>query len=329
MSFSVDLLNSIRNEASQEYQNRVPVATQDNIDRVGNALQTYNLVYNEYFPALVHKIGLSQIESKLFKNKLARFKSGTIYTEQDVEEIFIEMAKAEGAFDGKGTNPLGRRNNPDVKVVYHRLNREDVYAITVGDMDIRRAFGSAATHDVFVTGLFNALYSGAEYDEYVMMKRLLGSYNGYCKVTGCTEPTDHETAKDFVKNVQKVATDLTFASKAYNKQGVTTWTEKAKQVLFVHKDVVAEIDVEVLARAINQNKTDVPVEIVTLDDFGELTDALAVLADEDIFKVWDTLMVTETQRNAHGLFTNVFLHVHQIQSLSPFKNAVLFTTATE
>lgn len=326
MGFSVSVLNNIRDNASQEYKSRIPVATQENIISVGNALETYELLYNEFFPALFNKIGKTMIESKLFKNKLSRFKSGTIFTQQDVEEMFIEMSKAEGKYDKTGPNPLGRRNPPNVKVVYHRLNRQDYYAITIGDLDVLRVFRSEASLDTFITGLFNSVYSGAEYDEWLAMKNLLATYDGYTNY-GVAEITDEATAKEFVKTLRKASQDMTFASTALNKAGVMTWTPVEKQVLFINKDVLAEVDVEVLSKAFNMGKTNIQVEVVSMDDFGELADTYGLLVDESFFRVWDTLSKMEPQRNAQGLFTNYFYHIHQILSLSPFKNAVRFTTA--
>ena len=326
MGFSVSVLNNIRANASPEYQSRIPEATQQNIISVGNALETYNLLYNEFFPALFNKIGKTMIESKLFKNKLARFKSGTIYTQQDVEEIFIEMDKAEGNYDPTGPNPLGRRSGPDVKVVYHRQNRQDYYAKSIGDLDVIRVFRSEASLDTFITGLFNSMYSGAERDEELAMKNLLATYDGYCDY-GVTAITDEASAKDFVKTVRKASLDMTFLSTEYNKAGVQTWTPVGDQVLFINKDVLAEIDVEVLSKAFNMGKTDIQVDIVAMDNFGSMTDTYGLLVDKDFFRVWDTLSKMEPQRNAQGLFTNYFYHVHQILSLSPFKNAIRLTTA--
>ncbi len=325
MGFSVSVLNNIRANASTEYQARVPEATQANILSVGNALETYNLLYSEFFPALFNKIGKSHIESMLFKNKLAKYKTGSILSQQDVEEIFVEMLAAEGAYDKNGPNPLGRRNGPEVKSVYHRMNRQDYYVLTVGDIDVVRVFRSEATLDAFITAKFNAVYSGAEYDEWNYMKNLLATYDGYFNY-GVAAITDEATAKDFVKTVRKASQDLTFASKSFNKSGVMTKTDVKKQVLFINKDVVAEIDVEVLAKAFNMGKTDIQVDIEVMDDFGSLENTYGLLVDRDIIKVWDTLSKMEPQRNAQGLFTNYFYHVHQILSMSPFKNAVRFTT---
>lgn len=326
MGFSVSVLNTIRNNASQEYQSRIPEATQQNIISVGNALETYNLLYNEFFPALFNKIGKTMIESKLFKNKLAKFKSGTLYTQQDVEEIFIEMAKSAKKYDPQGKTALARREADDVKVVYHRLNRQDYYDKSIGDLDVIRVFRSEASLDTFITGLFNSMYSRAEHDEWVHMKNLLATYDGYCDY-GVPVITEGNGAKDFVKTVRKASMDMTFASDKLNKSKVMTWTPVADQVLLIHKDVLAEVDVEVLAKAFNMGKTDIQVEVIAMDDFGSMENTYGLLVDKSFFRVWDTLSKMEPQRNAEGLFTNYFYHVHQILSLSPFKNAIRLTTA--
>lgn len=327
MGYSVSILNNIRANASNEYQERIPVATRENITAVGNALQTYELLFNEFCAALVNKIGKTILETKLFKNKLAKFKLGTITNAQDVEEIFVEMCKAEGAYDKNGPNPLGRRTPPDVKVLYHRLNRQDYYAISIGDIDFVRVFRSEETLDEFIAGLFNSVYSGANYDEWLAMKDLIATYEGYFdyEVPAIAGENAEASAKTFVKTLRKAVNDLSFVSTQYNAAGVKTWTDRKDMVLLVNKDVVAEVDVEVLAKAFNLGKTDIEVSIEVLDDFGALTDTYGILMDKKWFRVWDTLSTMRQQSpNAQGLFTNYFYHVHQILSASRFKNAVRF-----
>ncbi len=329
MGYSIGVLNNIRLNASEEYKNRIPVATQENITNIGNALQQYTLLYNEFCNALVNKIGKTILESKLFENRLARFKSGTVLDQKDVEEIFIEMAKAEGSYDPLGSNPLGRREAPDVKVIYHRQNRQDVYCITIGDVDFLRVFKSEATLDSFISRLINTVYSGANYDEWLAMKNLVATYDGYFEVE-CTQIEDgskvdqHNTAVDFIKNLRKVVMDVSFPSTKFNKAGVMTWSNPSEMVLLINKDLLTEIDVEVLSKAFNMGKTDIQVEVVPMDDFGSMSDTMAILVDKDWFRVYDTLSHFEPQRNAHGMFTNYFYHVHQILSASTFKNAIRF-----
>lgn len=324
-STTLGILNNIRQNASQEYIDRIPEATRENITSVGNALQKYTLLYNEFCDALFNKIGKTIIESKLFSNKLARFKSGTVMTGQDVEEIFVEMAKSEGAYDKTGPNPLGRRSPSEIKALYHRLNRQDVYAISIGDVDFIRAFQSESTLGEFIKRQIESVYSGASYDEWCAMKELIATYEGIAtvKTTAFTGANGADAGKQFVKTLRKLAQDMTFASRSYNKAKVLTWTQPENLVLFVNKDIVAEVDVEVLAKAYNMGKTDIQIEIVTMDDFGTgASQPYAILADHEWVKVFDVLSHMETQRNAQGMFTNYFLHIHQILSLSDFKNAV-------
>lgn len=339
MGYSIGVLNNIRLNASQEYQDRIPVATQETIQAIGNALQTYTLLYNEFADALMNKIGKTLIEQKLFKNRLARFKSGTVLTQQDVEEIFIEMAKAEGSYDKDGKNPLGRRNPPDIKAIYHRMNRQDYYCVSIGDIDFVRVFRSEATLDSFITGLINSVYSGATYDEWVAMKELLGQYDGYAlaQVDG-GDPDSSEPEIDpkaFVKTVRKLVQDMSFPSRKFNKAGVMTWTNPEDLVLLCNKDLLAEVDVEVLSKAYNMGKTDIQIEVIPMDDFGSMEDTdhmsivgvpyAAILMDKDFLRIYDTLSHMEPQRNAQGLFTNYFYHIHQILSASTFKQAVAIT----
>lgn len=327
MGFSISVLNNIRANASQEYQTRIPVATQENISTIGNALQTYTPLYNEFSTALLCKIGKTMVESKLFKNRLARFKSGTIVDQQDVEEIFVEMVKAEGKFNPNGPNPLGRREATQDKVVYHRMNRQDVYVVSIGDLDFRRVFRSEATLDAYITKKINALYSGANKDEFLVMVNLLATYDGYVdyEVPVIAGEDAGTTTKTFVKTLRKAVMDVTLdSSTEYNKAKVETWSNPGDLVLLVHKDVLAEVDVEVLAKAFNMGKTDIDVTVVPMPHFGTMTDCYGLLVDKDWFRVWDTLSHMEPQRNAHGLFTNYFYHVQQIVSCSPFKNAVKF-----
>ena len=345
MGYSIGVLNSIRHENTEEYQNRIPEATRENIASIGVALKQYPVLYNEFCDALINKIGKTILESKLFENRLARFKQGTVIDQKDVEEIFIEMSKSEGAYDPAGPNPLGRRNGPDVHALYHRQNRQDVYCISIGDIDFLRVFRSEATLDSFITRKIQSVYSGANYDEWLAMKNLLTTYDGY-KVAmvgsmvpgGNCEGDPIRYAKNLVKTTRKLAMDMTFPSTKFNDAGVMTTSDPKKMVLLLNKDIVTEVDVELLAQAYNKGNTNIQLEIIPMDNFdgfdlkgysakggtenGEAVGVAGLLVDEDWFRVFDTLFHFEPQRNAHGLFTNYFLHVHQILSASRFKNAV-------
>lgn len=339
MGYSATILNDIRLTQDEEYQARIPVATQNNISTIGQAFTTYTVQANDFIDALLNKIGRTKLMQKMFKNKLSRFKSGEVVSPHDVEEIFIEMAKAEGSYDKDGKNPLGRRTPPDVKTIYHRQNRQDYYAISIGDIDFMRVFRSESTLDAFIKGLINSVYSADEYDEWLAMKNLIATYTktvegqkqvGYFDYEVKSNTDKKEFAKTFLKTLRKAVQDGSFASTQYNVAGVNTWCAPEDQILLVHKDVVVECDVEQLASAFHQSNTDMKVvpTIIVMDNFGSLTDTYGILVDKEWFRIFDTLVHMEPQRNAQGLFTNYFYHHHQILSASTFCNAVRFKKVT-
>lgn len=342
MGFSIEVLNSVRANASDEYQNRIPEATQQNLLSIGQAFKTYTPLYNEFCSALLNKIGKTIIEQNMSKNRLAKFKAAGIHDPKDVEEIFIEQIKAEGSYDPTGANPLGRREGPDVQVVYHRQNRQDKYVISLGDLDFLRVFRNEGTLDAFLKGRLQAVYSAAEKDEWLCMKNLIATFGveydelgdqlntpKYCEyeVPVITNDNAESAAKRFVKTLRKACLDVQFDSTEFNAAGVEIHTDPSHMTLLINKDVLAEVDVEVLAKAMNMGKTDIQVSIIPMDDFGDnksgdMADTYGLLIDNNWFRVYDTLFHMEPQRNADGLFTNYFLHVHQILSASPFKTAI-------
>lgn len=344
MSLATTILNAIRDNADTEYQERVPEATKTNINEIGRILDTYEPLYNQFVTNLIHKIGRTYVETALFQNKLKRFKSGEISSQQDIEEIFVEaFRKAEGAYDkdggigeGKTNHPLKRREYQDVQVYYHRMNRQDYYAITVERVDVIRAFRSENALNQFLTAQLNSMTTGIEYDEWLHMKKLLGEaiangdFYDY-QVTAITDSlTDTQlqrACKDFVRTMKKAIADVSYVSRLYNPAGVKTKTEKKDLVLFINKDIPPHLDVDMYSSIFGPGYADLNIEIVELDNFGEdNTGTYALLCDREWFKVFDTLNVMKTQENAVGLYTTFFHHIWQILSYSKFKTAIRFGT---
>lgn len=334
MAFSLDILNKIRASASQEYQTRIPEATRENIASIGMAFATYTPLYNEFCSALLNRIGLTLFATTTFQNKLKHFKKGELTSGQDVQEIFVQMASAEGEYDPEGKNPFGRRDPAPTDVVYHRQNRRDKYVMSIGDLDFRRTFTSPAVLDAFLSAQLNSIYTADEYDEWVIFKELFGSYS-FKRKDGTTHSyfeyevplldgaNNASAVKTFVKTLKKAVQDQTFMSTDFNAAGVKRRTDPDKFTLLLHKDILPEIDVELLMTAFNPGKGSISPTIITMDDFGGLSsDTYGLLIEDDFCRIWDTLIHSEQIRNPDGLFTNTFYHHHQILSASPFRNAV-------
>ena len=172
-----DILNAIRNDASTEYQERIPEATRNNIADIGNALLNYNAGLNEFLGALVNRIGLVAIKNRLYSNPLKEFKKGMLNYGDTIEEIFVEIAKAKHYDVEPNTNNLGdvfEVTKPKVLSRFHKVNRQDFYPVTINQDILRRAFLSEQNLDDFISKIFDSLYSADEYDEFLLMKNLIG-----------------------------------------------------------------------------------------------------------------------------------------------------------
>jgi hypothetical protein len=325
---NITVVNTVWENASPDYQARIPLATQTNITTVGNAILNYDIAKNEFINALVNRISLTLISSKMATNKLSMFKNGMLEYGADVEEIFVKMAQANHFDVDTAEAEVFKRKNPDVLAMFHRVNREDFYKVTIEEAQIKRAFLSSDGLGKLVAGIVNSLYSGDAYDEYILMKQLIADYftrTDHAKKIVVPKVVDQDTAQQFMEVVKQTATDFTFMDTSFNPQGVLTKAEQNEQVLLIHKNVDTKVSTNLLAWAFNNGNFDTNVQKVVVDDFGTLANAQAVLVDKGFFMVWDKLYKTTNQYNGEGMYWNYWLHHHQLLSTSQFKNAVLFS----
>lgn len=325
---SVQILNTIRANASSTYQERIPEATQDNIREVGNAMMTYTATQNEFLNALVNRIARVLITSKSYQNPLRMFKKGILEYGETVEEIFANIAKAHEFDPAVAEKEVFKREIPDVNAVFHRMNLQNFYKVTISDEQLRQAFLSADGVTDLIGKIVDTLYTGSEFDEFLCMKQQIVDGINVGKFQPVTIPTPTaENAQEIVTTIKGISNKLEFMSSAYNYMGVLTHTKKDDQILIVNAEFDAVIDVNVLASAFNMDKAEFMGHKVLVDDFGPLTDVVAVLVDRSWFMVWDNLIRFTENYNGEGLYWNYFYHVWKTFSSSPFANAIVFTTA--
>jgi hypothetical protein len=331
MADNITTMNTVWENASTDYQTRIPLATRDNMTAVGNAILNYTVAKNEFIDALVNRISLVLVSSKMAKNKLAMFKKGMLEYGADIEEIFTSMAQAQHFDVAIAETEVFKRVTPDVKAMFHRANREDFYKVTIEEAQLKRAFLSSDGLGKLVASIVNSMYSADAHDEYVLMKELVAQYVSNVatgetshKVIEVPKVVDQTTAQAFMRAVKQTSTDFTFMSPDFNPQGVMQKSEKSEQVLLIHKNVDTLISTDLLAWAFHGDNFDANIQKVVVDDFGSLANAQAALVDKNFFMVWDKLYETRQQYNGQGMYWQYWLHHHQLLSTSQFQNAVLF-----
>jgi hypothetical protein len=330
MPSNLTTLNTIWDNASTEYQNRVPQATRDNITAVGNAILNYSATKNEFLDALINRISLVLVSSKMAKNKLGQFKAGMIEYGSDIEEIYTSMASAVPFSVATAETDVYKRVKPDVKSIFHRVNRQDMYKVTIEEGQIKRAFLSNDGLGKLVSTIVNSLYSGDTYDEYTLYKETIAKYwqddkNSKTAVIDTMKVQDQNTAKAFMRNIIQTSKDMSYMNTNFNAMGVKQFTDLSDQVLILHKNVATYLDTDLLAWVYDGKKFDPNVQVIEVDNFGSLANTQAVLVDRNWFRIFDKLFETRNIYNPQGLYWNYFLHHHQLLSYSLFQQAVRFT----
>lgn len=334
---AIATVNAIRQDASDSYLARVPLATLSNIMDVGNPILKYDTIQNEFLNALVCKIAMTIIENKVYTNPLEVFKKGAMPLGASVEMIHTNPVKG-NTFSGNGVDSDGKTAlnlyTPDVKALYFSLNRQDQYSTSVSNEQLQTAFTSWENVDNLIGSIINALYSGDSIDEFTLMKQLFvgGVETGkLCSEYIGNPSTSESNAKTFVKRVNTLSGLFRFASSNYNKyieqegatgEPVQTWVERDNQVIILPTEILTTIDIEVLAFAFNLTKAEFRSRVIEVDSFNN-SNIICVICDVATIQVYDNLKKMTEQLNAKGLFTNYFWTHWETLSLSLFSNCVV------
>lgn len=350
---SVDILNAIRNNASANYRDYVPAARQDveSIREIGAIIMDYPALQNEFLSALVNRIGRVMITSKSYENPWSIFKKGLLEFGETIEEIFVNIAKPFEYDPAVAESKVFAREIPDVRAAFHILNYQKFYKSTIQNEQLRQAFLSWDGITDLISKIVEAMYTGANYDEFQTMKYMLAKNILNGRLNAVQIPTVSEgNMKSIVGTVKGVSNNYEFMSNKYNVAGVATYSSKDEQYFIIDSNFDATMDVEVLASAFNMDRAAFIGHRVLIDSFGELdterlnllfaadpnyipiTDAEltalkqipAVLVDRNWFMVFDNMMNFTEQYNGEGLYWNYWYHTWKTFSVSPFANASVF-----
>lgn len=354
---SAEVLNAIRNNASINYRNYVPVATEsaESIKEIGAIIMDYPALQNEFLSSLVNRIAAVRLTSKLYYNPWTIFKQGLLEFGETTEEIFVDIAKPFQFDPAVAESELFKREIPDVRSAFHIMNYQKFYKTTVSNDQLRQAFLSINGISNLIAKIVDAMYTGANYDEFLTMKYMLAIHllRGQLYPEEI-KPVTSENMYDITAQIKGISNNLTFLSTNYNITGVHNNSLKEDQFLILNSKFDASMDVNVLATAFNMDKAEFMGKRVLVDSFGtleldrlkmllgdnpnyhEFTEAElkaldsipAVIVDKNFFMIFDNFQSFTEEYNGQGLYWNYFFHTWKTFSVSPFANAIMLIPAT-
>lgn len=348
----LNILNALRNNASNNYKDYVPPITDvSELKQIGKIIMDVPALQNEFLNALINRIALVRITSKMFDNPWARFKKGFLEYGETIEEVFVDLINVY-EFDAEtAETELFKRVNPDVRAAFHVMNYRKFYKVTIERQKLAKAFLSASGMNDLITYIMTAIYTSASYDEFLTMKYMLARNI----LAGRMYPIEiasvsEANMKSIVTTVKGTSNLLEFPSRKYNPAGVFQHTDKADQYILIDTQFDASMDVNVLASAFNMDRAQFMGNRVAIDGFGNLDnerlaelfaddpyyveisdEELAALneiplavVDENFWMVYDNLNEFREVENGQGLYWNYFYHQWKTFSTSPFSNAIVY-----
>lgn len=354
---SPQIINAILNSNKGVFTG-VPYATNspESIKQIGAVIMNNPDMQNSYIRALVNRIGLVIINSRLFWNPLSPLKKGTLDFGETIEEIFVKLAQPYQYDPDYWEGKEFKRFLPDVASAFHVVNYEIFYPVTIQNEELRKAFLSWGGMEELIRGIVEQVYTGANWDEYQVMLYLLGRQllNGNIK-TVALPTASKDTMDDIVTEINATSNIFsTTMSTDYNFAGVPNIVPKDKQVILMTSKFSAAINVKVLAAAFNMEKAEFIGRQILVSAFDDLDiprlnkllsghpdyvefsgEELAmlklvdcVLMDERYFQVYDYLRKFTEQYSGINLYWNYYYHVQSVMSTSPFAPVVGFVEAT-
>ena len=326
------ILDKVRLKGTDDYQQRVPSATQTGVANTMRYLfDPMNRQYlNDCVWSMVNRIGLTVMaQNTPFENPFAVFKKENLYWGSTVQEIAVKWIKAHGYKDD--AEDLLKMHRPEAAVWFYEMNRKDQYPISWTNDELRQAFLDDFGLNRFIAQIMETPRNSDNYDEMNIMLALIRHYEqnlGFYKVHLDAVPSDQTTAKTLLKALRSTAGRMQFPSTQYNALNVTdipAYANPQQMVLLIEPEYLASLDVDALSAVFQLDKADVPYRIIQVPSLG-IPGAVALLVSTDWYQVRDTMYSTTQFYNPQTLGNTMYLNHWGIYGVSPFTPCALFTT---
>lgn len=329
----------------------------DSIIKIGQIITNYQPYMNTFVPALVNQIGMVAIERMMWMNKWSKFYQGQYEgAGSTVQEIFVDICDPHSYNPSTAEEELFKRELPNLMSAYHMLDFQKFYKVTVERRSVRQAFYAWSKVNDLIANILAQMWVALEYDVYQTWKYMTAKYivGGYMAQVSIPEQDGSKEAADgALKMVKEYSTYLDNPSRKFNAAGVMNVVDKSEQQVIINAKANADISVETWAQAFNLPYAQFVGNVTEIDSFSNLDEPrLALIFENDdnfkqltsaekkiidatpiivfgpkFFQIYTYDRWTDNVYNAQGAYTNELLHNWMIFSISPFEQAIAFTSA--
>ena len=333
-------LNEIREtsiESGTLYHKQVPVVeATTSITNFGMPILESQAVMNEFVSALMNRIAYTSFSNRYtFDNPLQILYGDEIPLGESVQDIYVNPAQAR-KYSVNDFAGLLSKYEASVKVQYLAKNQDVQYCVSITRPSLKKAFTSWGDLERFIDELSNSLYNGLYIDDYKLCKGLVASAytNGVGQIRVVSnDPTVSDSyGKAFIKKLRTDFLNMGLPSISFNAYTkitdgdyVQTWTRPEDIVLLVRNDILASIDVDVLAVAFNMSKAEFLGRVIPVDAFDD-SHIYAFMGDRRWFRINTQEMFLDQFYNANNRVWNYYLNKVGMFNYSLFANGVIYAS---
>lgn len=346
-------VNKVRENATQEYQDNVPVLKDNNLASFKEAFFAYQPAINEFYVGLVNLFAKIIWNTDRFNHKLSFLKKGNYTIGYDIEEIHTNPVNPALYDNTDGAGILGDYP-PEVLTAFYRENRHDVFPLTTNSEILSRAMDSWERLGNFINSTRIAVDNGNALREFNLLKQsIVGMYEKSGFVTREVDSSTDDGVADLMEQLRTDINDMQFLSSKFNKYKELSGGEKEAQSVSEKDNICiicttkAEAKVRrYLSGVFNLQELEDANRFILVDDFGydiyekqgsarqlsitghKTTPISFIVADKNFIQWYDRLNVEYEFKNGFTLNINTFVHIWQMISVSPFANAVCYIDKT-
>lgn len=274
---SVEVLNRLKNSASIDYRNAVPIATPDAdvIRSIGKIILDSPNLQNEFSNYLINRIAKVLIERSLFENPFSVFDKGLIEYGDVIEEVFVDLCDPHTYSVSRGDDTVFKRAKNNIKSAFHVVNSYVYYKQSISPRQIRKAFNSIDGVEDLVRALVGSMVTSANYDSYLITKYMIAraSLDGTVAIEPVSKIQDKTSGDSFMVTAKEIANNFEIVNRKYNTSSVANSTKKEDQYLITTNSADANL-ANVLAYMFGPQFAGIDAKKMRVDNFTFTDDEL-------------------------------------------------------
>lgn len=293
----------------------------------------YTTRMNAFLTTLVNKIAYQEVRTKVFQNKLARFKKSDMplgYSAEFSHVNPVELSDYTRPDAPAYTDPFGAAE-PTVFATYLEVNEDKIASTRIDEMYIDDAFTSYEKIDNMVAAIVNSLYSGNQIWEYNLFKKVLaGGFAGMLQVE-IPQVNSVDTGAAATVVIQDNSEYMAIPSDDYNSEnGAISFVEPENQILIMTANFKHRLDNYSRALAYHNEPQNILPEIVVIDQMPTgMENVVAVLMDKAYLQIKDKKFAVDSIWNPADHALNYWLRRRTLAGTISFANVCAFVLESE